>query len=292
MTTITVTNDFDVINKYEQLTAQALSGESAYIRAKETIDELVASGSLDDAKKAEVISNVISAVSTGVTTSGMQVALQWASAEKDFALRKLELEKQLDVIDQDALLKTSQVKGVNNDIRLAKVESRRMFGVPVFDANDDILTLDNSGKVYTDIQLTEVQQTKVVAEELLTDQKLVESQAAVHKIVADTYVNYGNYTYTAPTEAGIDTITKKHGDFKTLSDTQQEIAIEQAKGYTYNAWANALTGSASMLGTAIAAEYAEFGAGQPGGILLDTILDTARNLKEATSTTAEAVPTF
>ena len=292
MTTITVTNDFDVINKYEQLTAQALSGESAYIRAKETIDELVASGSLDDAKKAEVISNVISAVSTGVTTSGMQVALQWASAEKDFALRKLELEKQLDVIDQDALLKTSQVKGVNNDIRLAKVESRRMFGVPVFDANDDILTLDNSGKVYTDIQLTEVQQTKVVAEELLTDQKLVESQAAVHKIVADTYVNYCNYTYTAPTEAGIDTITKKHGDFKTLSDTQQEIAIEQAKGYTYNAWANALTGSASMLGTAIAAEYAEFGAGQPGGILLDTILDTARNLKEATSTTAEAVPTF
>ena len=292
MTTISVTSDFDVINKYEQLTAQALSGGSAYIRAKETIDELVSSGSIDTAQKAEVISSVISTISAGITTSGMQAAIQWASAEKDFSLRKLQLEKELDAIDQDVLLKTEQVANVSNSTRLAKVESRRMYGIPVFDGNGDITTLDNSGKVYTDMQLTGAQQTKVVAEELLTDQKITESQAAVHKIVADTYVNYGNYTYTAPTALGVTTITKNHGAFKTLSDTQQEIAIEQAKGYTYNAWANALTGSASMLGTAIAAEYAEFGPTQPGGILLDTILDTARNLKAATSTTAEATPTF
>ena len=292
MTTISVTSDFDVINKYEQLTAQALSGDSAYIRAKETINELVSSGSLDEAQKAEVISNVIATISAGITTAGMQTALQWASAEKDFALRKLQLEKELDVIDQDALLKTAQVTSVNNEIQLTKVESRRMFGIPVFDGNGDIASLDNSGKVYTEILLTEAQQTKIVSEELLTGQKIVESQAAVHKIVADTYVNYGNYTYTAPTETGVGTVTKNHGAFKTLSDTQQEIAIEQAKGYVYNAWANALTGSASMLGTAIAAEYAEFGADQPGGILLDTVLDTARNLKAATSASDEAIPTY
>lgn len=292
MATISITSDFDVISKYEQLTAQALSGQSAYIRAKETIEELVQSGALDDAQKAEVIASVISNISSGITTAGMQTALQWASAEKDFALKKTELEKQLDILDRENLLKTAQVEGINNEIRLAKVESQRMYGVPTFDVNGNITNLTDSGKVFADIQLTDAQKLKVDAEELLTDQKVAESQAAIHKIVADTYVNYGNYTYTAPTGTGIATVTKNHGSYKTLSDTQQDIAIEQAKGYTYNAWANALTGSASMLGTAIASEYAEFGSGQPGGVLLDTILDTARNLKAATTTTDEATPTY
>ena len=47
-----------------------------------------------------------------------------------------------------------------------------------------------------------------------------------------------------------------------------------------------------MLGTAIASDYAEFGTGQPGGILLDTVLDAARNLKAAATTTDEATPTY
>ena len=72
----------------------------------------------------------------------------------------------------------------------------------------------------------------------------------------------------------------------SLSDVQKAIAEEQAKGYTYNAWANALTGSASMLGTAIAAEYAQFNEGQTGGDLLQAVLDTATKLKNT------SVPVF
>jgi hypothetical protein len=167
-----------------------------------------------------------------------------------------------------------------------------MYGIPVFDANNNIISLNDSGKVFKDIELVTAEILKNSSENDLINQKISESHAAVHKIVADTYVNYGNYTYTGLGETGISTVTKNHGSYKTLSDTQQDIAIEQAKGYTYNAWANALTGSASMLGTAIAAEYAEFGPTQPGGILLETILDAARNLKAATTTTDEATPTF
>lgn len=291
MPTITIENDFDVISKFEKLTAQALSGESAYIRAKETLEELVASGALDEAKKAEVISSVVGNIAASITSAGMSTALQWATAEKEFALRKLQMEKELDILVQEDLLKQTQVAQLANTNRLAKVESRRMYGVPVFDGNDNIISLDNSGKVYTEMQLVDAQRAKTAVEESLTTQKIAESQAAVHKIVADTYVNYGNYTYSAPTVTGITTITPQHGSYKTLSNTQQDIAIEQAKGYTYNAWANALTGSASMLGTAIAAEYAEFGPAQPGGILLDTVLNAALNLKSATTTTDEAIPT-
>jgi hypothetical protein len=218
--------------------------------------------------------------------------MAWANAEKEVELKKLELAKQLDILDEEILVKEAQKEQINNAVRLAKVESKRVYGTPTFDGEGNLQSLGNDGKVYQDILLAQVQTTKTTSENNLVNQKISESQAAVHKIVADTYVNFGNYSYTGLSESGIASVTANHGSFKTLSNTQQEIAIEQAKGYVYNAWANALTGSASMLGTAIAAEYAEFGEGQTGGILLDVILDSARNLKEAATTTTEATPTY
>lgn len=292
MATISITNSLDVADKYETLVRQSLSGTSAYIRAKETIQDLFDNGTITAAEKAQVVSNIISNVVNNITSSSMSTAMAWAQAEKEIALKKLELEKQLDILDQENLLKEAQVKQIENAIRLAKVESKRQFGTATFDSNDNIISLDDTGKVYKDMELIDSNITKTVEETALVQQKVTESHAAVHKIVADTYVNYGNYTYTGLDGTGISGVAANHGTFKTLSNTQQEIAIEQAKGYVYNAWANALTGSASMLGTAIAAEYAEFGSGQPGGILLDTILDAARNLKAATTTTDEATPTY
>lgn len=290
MATITVTNELDVAEKYETLVKQSLAGNSAYIRAKETIQDLVDSGAIDEAQKAEVISSIVGGVINNITSSSMSTAMSWASAEKEIALKKLELAKQLDILDQDYIIKQVQTEQVLSQTRLAKVESKRVYGTAVFDGSGNIISLGTDGKVAKDIELTEAQTVKAVSENALVTQKVKESHAAVHKIVADTYVNYGNYSYTGLGETGVTAVTPNHGAFKTLSDTQQDIAIEQAKGYAYNAWANALTGSASMLGTAIAAEYAEFGPTQPGGILLDTVLEAARNLKAATTTTDEATP--
>jgi hypothetical protein len=290
MATISITDELDVASKYNILVKQSLSGDSAYIRAKETIADLVSDGAIADSQKAEIISNIIGSISSTITTSSMSTAMQWASAEKEIALKKLELAKQLDILDQEILTKAAQLDQIGNATRLAKVESRRVYGVSTFDGEGNVLTLDETGKVAKDIELATVQVAKTTAEIALVDQKVSESHAAVHKIVADTYVNYGNYGYTGLSSTGISTVTANHGAYKTLSDTQQDIAVEQAKGYTYNAWANALTGSASMLGTAIAAEYAEFGPGTPGETLLNTVLATAQNLKAATTTTDEAVP--
>jgi hypothetical protein len=291
MATITITNELDVAEKFETLVKQALSSNSAYIRAKETIQELVDNGSIDESQKAEIIANIVGGVVNNINSSSLSTAMAWASAEKDVALKKLELAKQLDILDQEVLTKTAQIDQINNTTRLAKVESKRMYGTAVF-TGDEITSLGNDGKVYKDMLLTDSQIAKVNQESTLVTQKVAESQAAVHKIVADTYVNYGNYSYTGLTESGIATVTANHGTYTPLSDNQREIAKEQAKGYTYNAWANALTGSAAMLGSAIAAEYAEFGPGQPGEVLLNTVLDTAKNLRAATTTTDDAIPTY
>lgn len=293
MATISISNELDVADKYESLVKQSLSTNSAYIRAKETVEDLVRDGAIDESQKAEIISNIVGGIINNITSSSMSTAMAWAQAEKDVALKKLELAKQLDILDKEVLLKDSQIEQVENTVRLAKVESKRMYGTAVFDNDNNITSLGDDGKVAKDMELVTANIAKVADEEALINQKIKESHAAVHKIVADTYVNFGNFSYAGLGENGITSVTANHGSgHTTLSDTQQEIAVEQAKGYVYNAWANALTGSASMLGTAIAAEYAEFGENQPGGILLDTILDAARNLKAANTTTSEATPTY
>lgn len=294
MATIRVSSSLDVANKFETLVTQALSNTSAYIRAKETIQEFYENNIINDPQKAEIISNIIGNITTNITSASMSAAISWAQAEKETALKILELEKQLDILAQEKELKAAQTDQVYNTVRLAKVESKRMYGTAVFDSDNNILSLDNTGKVYTDMELITAQTSKTTAEQNLVEQKMQESYAAVHKIIADTYVNFGNYSYSGLTNTGISTVTANHGtSHKTLSDTQQDIAIEQAKGYVYNAWANALTGTSSMLGTLIASEYGDVSvSGSPSAILLDTILDVARNLKEASSTADEATPKY
>lgn len=285
MPTISLSTEFDVLSKYESLISKSLDGDSIYIRAKETVESLVSEGALDDARKAEIISNVVSSIVASITNSSMSTALSWATSEREFALNKLETEIKLEVLANETLLKAAQTDQIANNIQLAKVESQRMYGVPVFDNDGNLISLSDKGKVYEDTQLTITQREKVVEEIELTKQKSNESYAAVHKIIADTYVNYGSYTYTGLSDEGILTVSKTSSN-PSLSEAQLQIAQEQAKGYTYNAWANALTGSASMLGTAIASEYADFSPGSTGGNLLQTVADTTSNLKNA------SVPVF
>lgn len=291
MATISITSELDVLSKYNTLVKESLASDSVYIRAKETIQELFTDGYITTAEKAAIIGNVISQVVSTITTSGMSTALQWATAEKELALKKLELELQLDILAQEGLLKEAQVEQIYNTIRLAKVESKRLYGTPIFIEND-LASLGDDGKIYAEIQLVEKQTVKINKETDLVVQKISESEAAVHKIVADTYVNSGIYTYTGLSSTGITGVIPHHGDHITLSATQKMIAIEQAKGYTYSAWANALTGSASMLGTAMAAEYDAFGTGELGDTLLNVITSVAKNLKGASGNALVATPTY
>jgi hypothetical protein len=283
MATITVTNDLDVAEKYEILVQQSLAGNSAYIRAKETIEDLVTSGAIDEAQKAEIISSVVGGIINNITSSSMSTAMSWANAEKEVALKKLELAKQLDILEEEISVKAAQGEQISNATRLAKVESKRVYGTAVFDTEDNLLSLLDDGKVAKDIELTDKQIAKATTEDLLLNQKITESHAAVHKIVADTYTNYGHYTYGGVSSSGIATVTRGDPTHKTLSDSQQDIAIEQAKGYTYNAWANALTGASSMVGTALASEVLLFNDGSVEKELLTSVKELVGQLQNATT---------
>lgn len=288
--TVAVTSTVDVLSKYKSLVSASLGGDSVYIRAKETIDALVADGSVDEAKKAEILSSIIGGVVSSITSSSMSAALDWAKYEKELALKKLEMDLQLHILVTEGNLKTAQVEQVKTQTRASLAETRRMHGVAVFDATTGaLLSLDNTGKVFTDMQAILQQTTNAVSENTLLGSKLVESQVAIHKVIADTYVNYGSYTFTQNAN-GVSVVTPTHGAFVTLSDTQKDIAVEQGKGYAYNAWANALTGTSSMLGTAIASDLFDFTVGSTGETLLNTVLSCAQGLQKANTTDTDATP--
>lgn len=286
-----VTSSLDVLSKYESLVSTSLGANSVYIRAKETIQELVSDGSIDDAQKATIISGVIGSAVGSITNASMSAALEWSKYEKELELKKLELDQQLLILAQDENLKKAQVSLSETQRRATVVESKRMYGTGTFDVTTGALTnLSGEGKVFNDMALVSQQTINAGVEETLLGSKIKESEVAIHKVVADTYVNYGSYTFTQGA-TGITSVTPTHGSFTTLSETQKDIAIEQGKGYAYNAWANALTGSASMLGTAIASDYFDFAVGSTGDVLLKTVLSCAENLQAADTVSVDAIPT-
>jgi hypothetical protein len=288
-----VTSTLDVITKYNALVKESLGGDSIYIRAKETLHELVADGSIDETQKATIISDMIGSAISSITNSSMSAALDWSKSEKDLELKKLEMDQQLQILAKEIELKTAQKDQIDSQVRLAKVESKRVFGTGVFDITTGVLlSLANEGKVWTDMEMVLQQTTNAGVEKILLESKIDESKVAIHKVVADTYTNFGSYTFSYSASGnGIENVTKNHlGSHVTLSDTQKDIAIEQGKGYTYNAWANALTGSASILGTAIASGDFDFSSGSSGDFLLRTVLNCANNLQSSSGTATDAIP--
>lgn len=280
MATISLTTELDVIAKYRELVAESLGSAGTYIRTKETIQEFFDNGNLKDTDKAQIIASVLSSLNTSVVSSSMSTALQWASAEKELALKKLELEKQLDILTQDILLKTEQVEKMGYESIAIQAQTKKTYGTPT--VVDGVLTgLAADGKMTYEITLLQQQDTNMEKEALILDSKLNESYAAIHKVVADTYVNYGSWTYTLGSGGISTTPLSTSAGYDSLSSVQKAIAKEQANGYAYNAWANGLTGTSSMLGTAIASELTAFGAGSTGELLITNANALATKLGKA-----------
>lgn len=116
-----MTTDMDVLKKYDELVTQSLAGDSAYIRSKETMQELFDDGTMTGPDKAAVISQVLSSLNASVMSTSTQTALQWTEAEKSLELKKLEIGKQLDILDQDKDLREAQVDKTGNDDIIAQV---------------------------------------------------------------------------------------------------------------------------------------------------------------------------
>lgn len=248
MATVAIDKSLDVINKYTSLINESLDTNSVYIRAKETLEALVTSGDLSSADKAKVVAEVLNNLNNSLVNASMSTALAWAKAEKDAEFQKEELGYKVDVIEQQALTEAAKVKQLMADVMATTATSMRQNGAAIINPATGFTTgLANDGKTYKELFLLDQELLNKKAEENVLKSKLKESQAAVYKIAADAAANYGNgFTVTSTGDAISVTGEVAAG---TLAYYQKEIAKQQAKGYVYNAWGNAINASATAIAT-------------------------------------------
>lgn len=254
MAAILIETDLDVISKQRKLVEEALGPDSIYIRMKETLLDLLNQGDIKGPEKARVIGETIAQMSASVTANVMNTGLAWAEAEKRLALQKEELEKQLDILEQQGKLTENQVADTLASRQLKQAQLLRLYGTPSKDSDGNVVMLANEGKEYASIQNIEADtDNKAIQGEVLTATK-EQNWAQTHKIIADTYINHGVFTWTNLNDKGLSGVNKTNVGYVTLSDLQKQVSKEQARGYVYNAWANAASAGASMLGTLAGAE--------------------------------------
>ena len=256
MATISVltTADLDVVNKQRELTTEALGPDGVYIRLKETLLDLMDKGEIKGTDRANVVSTTLANLAGQITSVAMQTALAWASKEKELELKKLEMGYQLELLKQQGMLAENQVIDSLAGRQLKQAQRIREYGIATTDSNGNVTSLANNGKVYQE-ELNVIQDTANKA--LLPSQIAAQTEevhARTHKTVADTYVNHGIYTWTDITDKGVTGVVKAATGYTTLSELQKQVAAQQAKGYSYNAWSNAATGASGMIGTLVAAE--------------------------------------
>ena len=252
--TIITSTDLDVIDKQKKLVEESLGPDGVYIRLKETLLDLMNNGDIKSSDKAQIVSTTLANLSGQITASAMQTALQWAAKEKELEIQKLELEYKLEVLNQQGLLTANQVEESLASRQLKQAQRIREYGIATIDSHGNVTSLTNTGKEYA--QQANIEQD-TANKALLPTQIAAQTEevyARTHKTVADTYVNHGVYTWTAISDTGVTGVTKAATGYTTLSDMNKQVAAQQAKGYTYNAWSNAATSSAGMIGTLVAAE--------------------------------------
>ena len=251
--TIALDTNLDVSSKYLELVERATDGDSLYIRTKETLKAIFDEGVMDAESRTQVLTQVMEQLNTTVVTTAMSTALQWAAQEKQLAIQKMKLGYELDLIKAQG-----ETQAIATDTEMAKKQLTqaqliRTYGTNVKDPNGDILSLNDNGQIYEQILLTQkevINKTQELDNLKASEEKIY---ADVHRLVADTYVNHGMYTGYSVLPTGI-TGTTKISTNKTLSDYQANIAAIQAKGYAYNAWGNAATSAASMIGVLLSSE--------------------------------------
>lgn len=254
MATILIETDLDVVSKQRLLVEEALGPDSVYIRMKETLIDLIDNSELKGTDRAKVVGDTIAQMSASITANVMNTGLQWAEAEKRLALQKAEMERQLDILDQNKLLIANQVVTSLADRQLKQAQLRREYGTPTLDSDGNVTGLGDDGKEYTSILNIQADTAnKALQGSVLVAQK-ESTYAQTHKIVADTYVNHGVFSWTALGSTGVTGVMKTNTGYVTLSDLQKQVSKEQARGYVYNAWSNAASAGASMLGTLAGAE--------------------------------------
>ena len=253
-TVISLNTSMDVISKYKQLVEASANGESLYVRAREVIKALKEDNLITNGDEGTAIAQVVAQLSGSASSQAMSTALAWESAEKELVLKKEELERKIDLLKLEATKAEYDADLAKVTKNAAEAKMIREYGANIIYVNGSVATLPDEGRAYEEIKSMKQATLNAEATNYGIKAQTEQAYASIHKLVADTYVNHGMYSGYTVAENGITGTQKLNTGYVTLSEMNRVVAGEQAKGYVLNAYSNAASSSAGMIGTLVAAE--------------------------------------
>ena len=107
-----ITNaELDVVEKQKQLVAEALGPDSAYIRMKENLIDMLERTEIKGTDRAKVIADTIAQMSISITANAMSTGLQWAAQEKEASFKREEMSRTLELLEKQVLKATEDAAG-------------------------------------------------------------------------------------------------------------------------------------------------------------------------------------
>jgi len=235
--------DLEVIPLYKDLMEASTGGRSVYLRAKETLVDLLSTGSLTDEAKATVIAQTISTIATGMSSKALDAAIKIATENRDakYVLTKLR---------EDTKLTTAQAAKVEADILKAEKDK-------------EVLIMQGwklQGELYRDygVNTYNLSPTTVIVPELsymdygVKVETLKKAKVDTYATYSNTYRTNGNVSYTADATTG--QFTTVGGDTEGLTVAQTNVAIRQEQGFDDNQRQHVANSSASMIGLLLSTE--------------------------------------
>ena len=238
--------DLDIRDTYKELMEASTGQGSAYLKAKETLQDIFDNDEIDGATKAEVISNTVAQIAVGVTSKAMDTALAIELANRNgvYELTKLK---------EDTKLVTAQANKVAQDDEKAQAETDAI----VWDNYKRQASLVRDWGV-TAYLLNPETDTVVPQIDYISDgtkyQENNMAKASLYTTYAKSFRQDGVVTPVVDMSTGY--MTSAAGTLEGQSYWQNEVTERQYKGFDDNMRQHVANSSASMISMLLSTEEA------------------------------------
>ena len=235
--------DIEVSDKYIKLMQDSMCEESLYMRAKDTFKVIFADLQITEKEKAQIVAEHVASMTTNLSSTAMQVALQWAKEERDggYTLAKLKADAE-----------TSQAQTLKTIEEICLVEKQTELACANITATISGTFRENGEP--TGYDATGCKPTGLKDEGLKYHQTL-QVEAATYKEYADAFRKSGVVDIGVGTDnvlkgitGGVDPITGGYTNQSTLNAERQRVGFEDSKV------SHAANASAAMIASMLSSE--------------------------------------
>lgn len=264
----------EIIEFYKELMAASTEQDSVYIKAKETLTQILNDANITGDQKATILAQTIASMVNGITAESLRAAIDIAKDKRDapYALTK---------IKEDTRAVTAQVDRMENEAAKVKADTDlavmagwktqgdllRDYGIDTSTINTSIVMVPNNVVSETG---TKVENTKMV-------------QASRYNTYASSYRSNGYVSIPLNPDGTL--ASGVTGDTNGLVTAQTGVAIRQEQGFDDNMRQHVANSSASMISLLLSTEAANIDYTP----YLDSWLNSTKYLNVTKSATAGSI---